>query len=224
MEPVSNLLRTPRTRPAARLTVPAPPTDPAHNGARHIDSVSGGDDACESVLHILAQFVVCSQLRNFRTTGALVGVPLGRCGSILQVATAGRSVPTQFPRESLMDIGRSDARSHESRSPERVRSRSLLVRQTTDSAPKARPNCLTACRHSRGTTSFRPPATRRPPPPASSLDNPRAIASQNRCRCSRRPTGGRPGDGIGRRPARSLRRRLLVPIATPHFRDVATTD
>ena len=64
-----------------------------------------------------------------------------------------------------MDIGRSDARSHESRSPERVRSRSLLVRQTTDSAPKARPNCLTACRHSRGTTSFRPPATRRPPPP-----------------------------------------------------------
>jgi hypothetical protein len=52
--------------------------------------------------------------------------------------------------------------------------------------------------------------------PASSLDNPRPTAFQNRCLCSRRPTGGRPGDRIGGRPARSARRRLLVPIATPH--------
>src|SRR5512132_2879323 len=52
--------------------------------------------------------------------------------------------------------------------------------------------------------------------PASSLEDPRPTAFQNRCRCSRRPTGGRPGDRIGGRPARSARRRLLVPIATPH--------
>ncbi len=50
---------------------------------------------------------------------------------------------------------------------------------------------------------------------ASSLDSPAAIASQNRCRCSRRPAVGRPGDGIGGRPARSDRRRLDMLIATP---------
>src|SRR5215207_6203561 len=36
--------------------------------------------------------------------------------------------------------------------------------------------------------------------PATSLEAPRAIASQNACRCSRRATGGRPGDRIGGLP------------------------
>src|SRR5436189_5117351 len=49
---------------------------------------------------------------------------------------------------------------------------------------------------------------------AASLDSPRAIAAQNRTRCSRRPTGGRPGDRIAGRPARAGA--LLLPlIATP---------
>ena len=50
---------------------------------------------------------------------------------------------------------------------------------------------------------------------ASSLDSPRAIAAQNRWRCSFRPAGGRPGDRIAGRPARTDRRLLLAPIATP---------
>src|SRR5438128_6486953 len=49
---------------------------------------------------------------------------------------------------------------------------------------------------------------------ASSLDSPRAIASQNQCRCSRRQPGGRPGECIGGRSARSAGRRVLAPIAT----------
>ena len=48
-----------------------------------------------------------------------------------------------------------------------------------------------------------------------SLDSPRATSSQNLCRCSRRPTVGRPGEHIGGRKARSDRRRLLAAIATP---------
>src|SRR5215210_1867315 len=49
---------------------------------------------------------------------------------------------------------------------------------------------------------------------AASLDSPRAIAAQNRTRCSRRPTGGRPGDRIAGRPVRADA--LLLPlIATP---------
>src|SRR5215211_7942196 len=47
--------------------------------------------------------------------------------------------------------------------------------------------------------------------PACSLENPPAIASQNRCRSSRRATPGRPGERIGARPARSDRRRLDRP-------------
>ena len=59
--------------------------------------------------------------------------------------------------------------------------------------------------------------------PAFSLDNPPAIPSQNRSRCSRRPTGGRPGDRIAGRNARSARRTFLASIVTPHSRNVATT-
>ena len=50
---------------------------------------------------------------------------------------------------------------------------------------------------------------------ASSLDRHRATSSQNLCRCSRRPTGGRPGERIRRRRARSAPRRLIAAIATP---------
>src|SRR5688572_7879561 len=53
---------------------------------------------------------------------------------------------------------------------------------------------------------------------ASSLDTPRAIAAQNRWRCSRRATIGRPGERIGARSARSARRFLLAAIATPPLR------
>src|SRR3954451_10376454 len=49
---------------------------------------------------------------------------------------------------------------------------------------------------------------------AASLEAPRAIAAQNRCRCSNRPTGGRPGARITGRPARS-HACTFRPIATP---------
>src|SRR5215211_7115604 len=50
---------------------------------------------------------------------------------------------------------------------------------------------------------------------ASSLDNPRAIAFQNRCRCSRRATGGRPGDRIGGLPVAAAAQPRGRPIHTP---------
>ena len=43
---------------------------------------------------------------------------------------------------------------------------------------------------------------------------PRAIAAQNRWRCSRRPTGGRPGERIAGRPVRSDAQPFGLPIAT----------
>ena len=67
-----------------------------------------------------------------------------------------------------------------------------------------------ASRNHRTPTAADTPAS----PAASSLDTPRAIAAQNRWRCSRRATGGRPGDRIRGRPARSAARRRTAPIAT----------
>ena len=54
-----------------------------------------------------------------------------------------------------------------------------------------------------------------PPQDASTVDAPRAIASQNRTRCSRRPAGGRP---LPRAPAAVARTNaaFLLGIATPH--------
>src|SRR6202162_1349057 len=49
---------------------------------------------------------------------------------------------------------------------------------------------------------------------ASTLDAPRAIASQNRTRCSRRPAGGCPPDRVPAAAARS-KAGLLLGIATP---------
>src|SRR5689334_11584668 len=49
---------------------------------------------------------------------------------------------------------------------------------------------------------------------ASKLVAPRAIAAQNRTRCSRRPAGGRPGDRIVGRPVSSDAHPLGLPIAT----------
>src|SRR5690242_17088787 len=50
---------------------------------------------------------------------------------------------------------------------------------------------------------------------AFSLDAPRAIASQNRTRCSRRPAGGCPPQRVPAAAAR-LHARFLLGIATPH--------
>jgi transposase InsO family protein len=41
------------------------------------------------------------------------------------------------------------------------------------------------------------------------------MPAQKRCRSARRATGGRPGDRMGGRPARSARRRLRFAIAIP---------
>src|SRR3954463_16058310 len=73
-----------------------------------------------------------------------------------------------------------------------------------------------------------PPAPRNPPapttedtpasPPATSLRSPRAIAAQKRCRCSRRPTGGRPGERITGRPVCCAPHPFGLPLATLHHR------
>jgi hypothetical protein len=61
------------------------------------------------------------------------------------------------------------------------------------------------------TPAAEPPAAT----PATSVVRPLAMAAQKRCRSSRRATGGRPGDCIRARSARSDRRRFGRGIAFP---------
>src|SRR3990170_1300773 len=68
-----------------------------------------------------------------------------------------------------------------------------------------------ASRNQRVPTAGDTPAPTPASAPASSLDAPRAIAPQNACRCSRRATGGRPGDRIGGLPSPPLPNPVVVP-------------
>jgi putative transposase len=92
-----------------------------------------------------------------------------------------------------------------------ISSRSANDRYRPDGGPRATDGIPPPSRNHRTPTAADTPAWAA----ASSLDSPRAIAAQNRWRCSFRPAGGRPGDRIADRPARSDRRLLLAPIATP---------
>ena len=67
--------------------------------------------------------------------------------------------------------------------------------------------------------------------PAFSLETPAAIAAQNRCRCSPRATGGRPGDRIAGRPVAAVAPRthlqigvLRRPLESAQFTSWAFTE
>jgi hypothetical protein len=98
-------------------------------------------------------------------------------------------------------------------------SRSANERKRPDRAPRRNDGIPPLWRNHRVPTAGDTPAVRA----ASSLDNPRATPAQNRCRHSQPPAGGRPGDRIGARSARSDRR-CRVAIVTRRSQDVATTD
>src|SRR5204862_5694939 len=78
-EPVRNLLRTPRLRPAPVLTATMPTTDEAHLRPRHRLAVRPGDRPGEAILHVLAQPVVCGELGDLRAARPSLCVPLRRC-------------------------------------------------------------------------------------------------------------------------------------------------
>ena len=96
-QPVGNLVRTPRPRPATVLPTAVPPTDPACVRPRHCRAVRGRERAREPVVHVLPQRVIGGELGRLRATCATVGVPLGGAGAVVQAAASGGGIATQFP-------------------------------------------------------------------------------------------------------------------------------
>ena len=94
LESGGHLLRTPGSRPASVLAATVTATVPVHIGTRHPRPVGGRNHAFESVLHVPAQLVLCSQLRHLRSFRLPVGVPLRGRSAILKSATAGCSIAT----------------------------------------------------------------------------------------------------------------------------------
>jgi len=120
------------------------------------------------------------------------------------------------PRE-IVD-GERPTRRAISRTPSRcarriaISSRSANDRYRPDSGDSVIGGIPPACRNHLEPTACDTPA----PTAASSLDAPRAIASQNRTRSSRRAADGRPGDHIWPRIARIACWRFPAPIS-PHL-------
>ena len=91
-EPVSDLLGAPRCRPAPILTTSMATADPPHIRASHARPVNSRDGARETVLHIAPQCGVGIELGRLWAPRTPIGMPLGRCGSILQSTATGRGV------------------------------------------------------------------------------------------------------------------------------------
>jgi hypothetical protein len=224
-QPVRDLLRTPRVCPPAVLATPVPPTDPPHLRPRHGYAVGPPDLAHQPLLHIAPEPLVGSQLGDLGALSTPVGVPLGGRGRgpILQ---APATVAALRPSSLETVAGDRPSRRAISRPPTSwaprmaSSSRSANDRERPDSGARLRVGMPPPSRNQRDPTAGDTPAAT----PAASLEDPRAIAAQNHCRRSRRPTGGRPGERIAGRPARSAARRFLAPIATPHRQGVATTS
>ena len=210
---IGDLLWTPRPCPASILSAPMTPADPAHAGARHGAPVRERDLAREPILHVLPQGVVRRQLRDLRAPGAPVGVPLRGCRSILQVTTTGGGIATQLSGDRRRRSARVSRRYHALSQSGHEGGRSPLALRRTSSGLTATQERATAPRHFDGTTGRRRRATHRPRRrPPRSTSHARSLA-QNCCRCSRRATGGRPGDRMGGRKAPPERRRRS---ACPH--------
>src|SRR3954454_1665750 len=92
LEPVGNLLGTPRRRPAPVLAPPVPPADPSPRGTCQACAVELGDRARQSILYVLAERIIDSKLRHFGTPSPPIGMPLGGQGPVV-VSAAMRFCP-----------------------------------------------------------------------------------------------------------------------------------
>jgi len=164
-------------------------------------------------LDIGPQLRIHRELRRLGTLSATLSMPPGGRGSILNAATSDRRVALQLsgdrrrrPTEPTRDL------SHPATSGEQDRDLLSLGEGqiAPDTGARSRGGIPPPLRNHRTPMLGNTPASTA----AFSLDAPRAIASQNRTRCSRRPAGGCPPQRVPAAAAR-LHARFLLGIATP---------
>jgi hypothetical protein len=95
-QPVGDLLRAPRPRPAPVLPPAVAAADPLHPRAVDRDPVRALHRPRQAVLHVAAQLAVHGALRGLGAPRPHVGVPPGRRGPVLEPAAASRGVATEF--------------------------------------------------------------------------------------------------------------------------------
>src|SRR5207245_368640 len=98
-EPIRDLLRAPRPRPAPVLTTAVPAADEANGRPRHSLAVWSGDRAGETLLHVLAQRVIRGQLRDLRSARTALRMPLRGRRPVLQAVGARGRVAAHLPRD-----------------------------------------------------------------------------------------------------------------------------
>src|SRR6266540_53575 len=98
-EPIRDLLRTPRPRPAPVLTTAVATTIEAHSRPGHRLAVGSRDRAGEPVLHVRPQRVVRGELRDLRAARAALRVPLRCRRAVGDRVAPRRRVAAQLPRD-----------------------------------------------------------------------------------------------------------------------------
>ena len=99
LQPVRDLLGTPRLRPPPIGPTPVTPADEPDLGARNPLAVGSADLTGEPVLHIVAEPLIGHQLRSLGPTSLQLRLPLRDRSSIVEPATPSRRVPSQLARD-----------------------------------------------------------------------------------------------------------------------------
>ena len=108
LQPVRDLLGTPRLRPPPIGPTPVTPADEPDLGARNPLAVGSADLTGEPGLHIVAEPLIGHQLRSLGPTSLQLRLPLRDRSSIVEPATPSRRVPSQLAE--IVDGDRPDLR------------------------------------------------------------------------------------------------------------------
>jgi len=92
-----DLLRAPGRRPTPALPVNGTSLFPYHLGTVKADTSLISDLASKTLLHIGAQSGIGRQFARPRSLGCAICVPLGRAGSVIQIAASRRGIASHFP-------------------------------------------------------------------------------------------------------------------------------
>jgi hypothetical protein len=217
-----DLLRAPRPGPAAVLPAAVPASDPAH--------VRALQRPASTVVTVPASRS-CMYCRNAWLAASLA--TFGRrarrpaCHRAVVVRYSSTPPRVAASRRSSREIvdGARPSRRATSRTPAPPARRTAISSRSANDKYRPGSGIRLTGRIPPPSRNQRVPAAGDTPAsmPASSPGIPFAIATQNRCRCSRRATGGRPGERIAGRPARAAAQPRGRPIRTPPHEGVATT-
>lgn len=98
LQTLRDLFRAPGRRPAPALPMNGAPPLPYHDRTVEGDAFGRGDEAGESVLHMVRQGGIACRLAGFRAPCCAISMPLRGDGAIVEVPAARRRVAPDLSR------------------------------------------------------------------------------------------------------------------------------